>query len=559
MTLSSDDILRLINKGESLKLEFKSDSGPLSSAEMYDEVVALANHQGGILLIGVEDDGAVSGAQPRRGVPMEADKMRAAVFGNTVPALQVEVSTVDLGDARVVAIEVPCSGTIVSTTAGVCKRRALGGDGKPATIPFPPVEHLSRRVDVARLDFSASLVPGASFSDLDPVEFARVRDLIGRLGGDSALLELGDEDLAKAMRVVETCGDELVPNVAGLLLLGREDSLQRLIPGHEIRLQALGSDEGVLLNEVYRGPIPRVLDHIGTQFAARNQEREIPVGLLRLPIPEYSPEGFREALNNAVLHRDYARLGAVYVQLRPDELVVASPGGLPLGLTVDNLLVHEPSPRNPRLAEVFRRVGLVEQTGRGVDRIYLGQLRYGRPLPDYSMTDSEGVRVVLRGGDGSLEFTQLVFEESEGGQLGLDQLIALNILFHERRSDAVAIAPIMQKSATAARSVLEGLVERGLVEARGSRRSREYMLSATLYRRLHIESGYVRGRGFDRIQQEQMVLTYAREHGRISRSQAMELCGVTSSQAKRLLSRMVEDGALELRGVKRTAHYVIPE
>ncbi|MDP2232280.1 MAG: ATP-binding protein, partial [Actinomycetota bacterium] len=419
-------------------------------------------------------------------------------------------------------------------------------------------EHTSRRIDVARMDYSASLVPGAVFEDLDPVEFARVRDLIGRLGGDAVLTELGDVDLAKALRAVETRGDVLAPNVAGLLLLGREDALQRLLPGHEIRFQVLSSDGSVVLNEVYRGPIGKVLEQVGTQFAARNQEAEISIGLLRLPIPDYSPEGFREALNNAVLHRDYSRLGAVYIQLQPDGLFIANPGGFPRGVTVDNLLVHEPNPRNPRLAEVFRRVGLVEQTGRGVDRIYLGQLRYGRPLPDYSQTDADGVRVVLRGGDGSLEFTQVVFEESQDGQLSLDQLIALNALFHERRSDVFAVASVMQKSHAAARSVLEGLVERGLVEARGSRRAREYMLSAALYRRLHIESDYVRGRGFDRIQHEQMVLTYVREHGRIARSQVADLCGMTSSQAKRLLSRMVEDGALELRGEKRTSHYVIP-
>ncbi|MDP2233009.1 MAG: ATP-binding protein, partial [Actinomycetota bacterium] len=141
MTRDRDDLLRLIHLGESLDLEFKSDSGPLSSSEMYDEVVALANCEGGVLLIGVEDDGTITGSQSRGGAPMQACKMRAAVFGNTVPALQVQASVVSLDGKDVVAIEVPYSETIVSTTAGVCKRRALGGDGRPATIPFPPIEH----------------------------------------------------------------------------------------------------------------------------------------------------------------------------------------------------------------------------------------------------------------------------------------------------------------------------------------------------------------------------------------------------------------------------------
>lgn len=96
------------------------------------------------------------------------------------------------------------------------------------------------------------------------------------------------------------------------------------------------------------------------------------MGLFRVPIPDYSLEGFREAFNNAIIHRDYTRLGSVYVQLHHDHLLIANPGAFPAGITVENILVHEPKPRNPRLADAFKRIGIVEQTGRGVDRIYMG-------------------------------------------------------------------------------------------------------------------------------------------------------------------------------------------
>ncbi|MGV8084390.1 MAG: ATP-binding protein [Coriobacteriia bacterium] len=539
-------------------MEFKSDRPAMSSSAIYEEVVALANHEGGVLLIGLEDDGSVSGAQPRRGHSIEPAKMTASVFGNTVPPLRVNTSVVDFDGKTVIAIEVPISETIACTAAGVCKRRAFGGDGRPASVPFPPMEHPTRRIDVAGMDQSAALLSTAVFGDLDPVEFARIRNLIERLGGDAALVELGDEDLAKALRLVETRGEDLVPNVTGILVCGRESAIERLLPSHEVRFQVLDADRAVLVNEVYRGPMGKVLEQIGVQFAARNREQEVAMGLLRFPIPDYSPEGFREAFNNAILHRDYARLGAVYVQIDGDGLLVASPGALPRGVTVDNLLVHEPKPRNPRLAEVLRRIGLVEQTGRGIDRIYLGQLRYGRPLPDYSRTDSDGVRVFLRGGDGSLEFTRMVFSESENDPLGLDQMIALNVLFEDRRTDPASVAVSMQRSPKDARRVLEGLVERGLVEARGNRRSREYILSASLYRRLHMESEYVRGRGFDRIQQEQMVLTYVREHGSITRSQAADLCGMASRQASDLLVSMRDRGQLVLVGERKVAKYIDP-
>lgn len=556
--MNADDVCRLIAAGESMEVEFKSDIPPLSSADTYGEVVALANHEGGVLLVGAEDHGLITGAQPRGGDRIQSEKMDAAIFNNTVPPVAVRTSVVEISDQVVVGIEVPRSESVVATAAGVCKRRALGGDGRPASVPYPPIQQTSRRFDATGLDYSAARLSGATLEDLDPVEIDRVRGMVRRLNGDAALLELDSTEFVKALRAVDTIGAVLIPNVTGLLMFGREDSIARLVPTHEVRFQVLGPDSGVLVNEVYRGPIGRTLEEIAVQFAARNREQEISVGLFRLPVPDYAPEGFRESLNNAILHRDYARLESVNVQFQPDSLTITNPGGFPRGVTTENLLVHEPQPRNPRLAEVFRRIGLVEQTGRGVDRIYAGQLRYGRPLPDYSRTDFDTVRLVLRGGDGSLEFAEMVYEENDTGGLSLDQMIALNTLFHERRTDAHMVAGSIQKSPADARAILEALVERGLAEARGVRRSREYILSGAMYRRLHMKSEYVRGRGFDRIQQEQMVLTYVREHGRITRAVVADLCGLDSKQAKALLLSMRDRGLLVLRGERRGARYELP-
>src|SRR5207247_149928 len=104
-----------------------------------------------------------------------------------------------------------------------------------------------------------------------------------------------------------------------------------------------------------------------------------------------------------------------------DHILITNPGGFPDGVTLENLLVHEPKPRNNLLAEAFKRIGLIEQTGRGIDKIYLGKLRYGRPIPDYTRSDDNNVRVVLRGGEGSLRFAAFVFEEDrQGRSLALD-------------------------------------------------------------------------------------------------------------------------------------------
>jgi ATP-dependent DNA helicase RecG len=253
------------------------------------------------------------------------------------------------------------------------------------------------------------------------------------------------------------------------------------------------------------------------------KKRKSPSACSASPSPDYSPRGFREAVNNAVLHRDYTRLDDVYIQMQHDHLLITSPGGFPEGVTIGNILVHEPKPRNPRLAAAFKRIGLVEQTGRGVDRIFEGQLRYGRPAPDYTRSDASGVRVILNGGEPSLKFASFVYEEDKAGRpFALDELIVLNALFLERRIDAEQASRAIQKGASEGRRVLERLLERGLIEARGEKRARIYHLAASLYNRLQDVSNYVRTHGFDKIQQRQMIIAAVaarktrRSHGKMS-------------------------------------------
>lgn len=544
--------------GEALDREFKSDIRQISDQEIYEEVVALANTAGGVLLIGVGDDGAVTGAKPRHGSTTDPIKLRAAIFNRTVPNVNTRITLLQHPDGTVIAIEVDPYPEPCATTSGKSLRRTISGDGKPQTVAYFPRDQRSRRIDLGLLDFSSQSVPETTLTDLDPLQFERLRQTITRLRGDQSLLELSDEDLAKALRLVETQDRGLVPNMSGLLLLGRETVLRRVLPTHEVYFQVLDAQQQVKVNDAFQGPLLHILEHLEARFTARNSEQEVTVGLFRLPVPDYSLAGFREAVNNAVLHRDLTQMQAVYVQWQPDHLLITNPGGFPAGVTLDNLLVHEPKPRNPRLAEAFRRIGLVEQTGRGVDKIFWEQLRYGRPAPDYSRTDAYGVRVILHGGEASLQFAAFVFEQDKQGHpLTLDDLLVLNTLFFERQIDSEIAAKLVQKDSANARATLERLHERGLIERRGNKRATSYHLSAALYQRFHMKAEYIRAKGFEPIQHEQMVLDYARKHGGISRGEAAELCQLNVHQASRLLQRIsMKNKEFQLVGMGRAARYV---
>jgi len=556
----------LIAAGENLNVEFKGESRErLSDEKIVETVVCLANRSGGAgsesawLLIGVEDDGQITGARPRHGKSTDPLRLQALIANRTRPSLPVRVFVIPMEPegVEVIAIEVPPTRMPVGTSNGVYLQRAIDARGKPICRPMEPADFQALQGSRGLLDYSSLIVEGASWDDLDPLEFERFRRFVreSREQGDATLLNLPDQELAKALGAVEANHEVIHIRVLGLLLFGKEEALQRFLPTHEVAFQVLRGQE-VQVNEFFRWPLLRVMEEVLQRFRARYQEEEVMMGLFRVGVPEYSERAFREAVANALVHRDYTRLGAVHIQWYDDHIVISNPGGFPEGVSLSNILVTPPKPRNPLLADAFKRAGIVERTGRGIDTIFTEQLRNGRPAPSYERSTATDVVLVLYGGKANLQFVRLVVKENQAGRtLGLDELLILNALWQERSLTTPQVSRLLQKPEPDARAVLERLVEIGLVEARGERKGRTYHLSAATYRRLGLPSAYVRRRGFEPIQQEQMVLQYVRAHGRITRREAAELCQISLDQAYRLLQGLVEKGVLIQHGKKKGSWY----
>ncbi len=345
------------------------------------------------------------------------------------------------------------------------------------------------------------------------------------------------------------------PTVVGLMLLGTEDVLRRHLPAYETAFQVLRGTN-VLVNEFFRKPLLETFEAVELLFNARVTEEEIQVGLFRVPIPNFDRRAFREAFVNALVHRDYSRLGAVHVRLDEDGLAISNPGGFVEGVTIANLLVADPRSRNPLLADAIKRIGLAERTGRGIDRIFEGMLRYGRPAPDYSSSDAYTVSVRMQSGETDPTFLKMVIEQEEkSGDMPVDALIILSYLRYERRLTSSDLTASTQKSEQTTRTAIEKLVEAGLVEAHGQGRGRTYTLSAKVYRQSGQKAAYIRQAGFEPIQQEQMVLAYIDKHGSIKRADVMELCRVTKDQAAKLLKRLTMEARITKFGERRGTYY----
>ncbi|MEK7667454.1 MAG: RNA-binding domain-containing protein [Gemmatimonadota bacterium] len=333
--MTPEQLRELIAAGETLDVEFKGEAKKaLSDSDLVDAVVCLSNRPGaepGWLLVGVEDDGRITGARPRHEAgSTDIRRLQAVIANLTRPSVSCRADVFALDDQQVIAIEVSPSRHPVGRSNGLYVRRAVGSDGRPACVPYPFHEMQSHEADRGQLDYSTAVVPEARWADLDPLEFERYRRNIreSRGQGDRSLLDLTDIELAKALGAVVANGEVSAVRVLGLLLFGREEALRSLIPTHEVAFQQLAGQK-VEANDFLRLPLVRTMEELLGRWRARNREQELMVGALRVGVPDYPELALREAVANALIHRDYTRLGAVHVQWHEDRIASPVPAVFP--------------------------------------------------------------------------------------------------------------------------------------------------------------------------------------------------------------------------------------
>ena len=548
--------MRTIPEKETLTVEFKSDIDGFSEAELVAEIVGMTNTEGGMLYLGVEDDGTPTGLSNKHKDPIG---LMALIANKTVPSIPVRAEIIEECDVEIMQIQVPMSRTIVATSDGKIQKRRLKPNESPENVPMYPYEIPSRLSALNLLDYSAQILEGASLEDIDTNERERLRSIIKYRKGDKALLELSDEELDKALQLVKEEAGVLRPTVTGVLLLGKEDRIAELIPTAKATFQVLEGTK-VRKNEQISKPLLATFELFEEYMKAWNPEREMEYGLFRVPIPEFSETAYREGLVNAFCHRDYTILQSVRVAVEDEGLTISSPGGFVEGVNLKNLLTVEPHGRNQVLADALKRIGLAEKTGRGIDRIFEGSIVYGRPLPDYNETTSSCVKLFIQRSEPDLPFTKMISNEENrlGRSLPINSLLILSALQSQRRLSIQEISEYINVAESRTKANVEKLVEAGLVEATGSNKSRVYILSSKIYKEQDNVVGYVRQTGIDAVKYEAWIMELVtKQNGMITRDNVVELLNVSTSQAYRLLKKLTEKGKLELVGSGRKAFYAI--
>ena len=263
-------------------------------------------------------------------------------------------------------------------------------------------------------------------------------------------------------------------------------------------------------------------------------------GLLRINIPTFSEDVAREAILNAISHRDYRHGGSVFVRQTPRQLEIMSPGGFPVGITAENILMRQ-NPRNRRLADALARCGFVERSGQGADLMFQRSIREGKRRPDFSESDEHTVVLKLRGDISDPRFLQFL---EKIGEEKLETFSTADFLVLDTVHRELPIPPVLRINA-------QRLEELGVIEHVSRNK---FMLSQGLYTFLGQRGVYTRRRGLARDTNKQLLLQHIRQNERSPMRELMQvLPNHSREQVKELLYELRNDGLIEVIGRSRAA------
>ena len=365
----------LIRRGPGPQTEFMPEPDQQRLAET---LVAFANGDGGTIVIGMAPDGTVADQ-------LLADEMESALrlaLTACRPPVRTEWEQMDTRKGMAVAIHVPRSTELHSLADGRVlirsgvENRPLGGE---------TIRQLAATKSSG--DYESETMPGASADDLDAEVIAEY--VARREERQQRPMREPQERLLQQIGALDSRGR---PTVVGMLLFGR-DPQSFLTQSGLVFVRFAGTEPrgpeglpGYGRREEIGGPLARVLERAWQVIWEEMRVEAVVRGLQREERTEYPPFAVREALVNAVCHRDYRLRGRrIEVRMFDDRMEVNSPGGLPGYITLDNI-VEEHFSRNPRLVSGLFQWGYIEELGLGIDRMIEDMVQAGHPTPVFRAT-----------------------------------------------------------------------------------------------------------------------------------------------------------------------------
>ncbi|MGO9056246.1 MAG: ATP-binding protein [Candidatus Binataceae bacterium] len=526
----------LIGDREDEHLEFKEARNSFEFEELVKYGAALANEGGGKIVLGVTD--TIPRTVVGSGAFADLERTKAGLVERL--HLRIQVQEISHPNGRVLIFEVPARpiGMPIQYKGAYWMRAG------ESLVPMTP-DMLKRIFDEGGPDYSAEICEGASLTDLDPAAPRRLRDLWSRKASNRAIQNSSDEQLLADLELMF----EARLTYAGLILCGTKAALGRFLPQAEIVFEYRSHESSLQFQqrEEYRRGALSFLEELWNVINLRNDIQQYRDGLFVWDILTFNEAVVREAILNAISHRDYRLPGSVFVRQFPKRIEIISPGGFPPGINETNILDRQ-SPRNRRIAEVLQKCGLVERSGQGVNRMFEECIRESKPKPDFFGTDEHQVSVTLRGEVQDPRF--LRFLEQVGRErlssFTTQDLLVLDLVHY----DQPIPAPLHPRMTL--------LVDDGVIERVGRGRGTRYILSRKFYGFLGKKGVYTRKRGLDRETNKALLLKHI-EDNQQEGSQLGDLMQVLPSltryQVQTLLRELKAEGRIASAGTRRAGRW----
>jgi ATP-dependent DNA helicase RecG len=391
-------------------------------------------------------------------------------------------------------------------------------------------------------DFSADICPGATIEALEKAAIEEFRKRWIDKSKNTALATISPEQLLRDAELLTS--DSIT--FAALILFGTKASIGRFLGQSEIIFEYRSTEASgpAQQRKEYRQGFFSYYDELWSVINLRNDIQHYQDGLFIKDIPTFAERSVREAILNAVSHRNYQLGGSVFIRQFPQHIVIESPGGLPYGITLENILERQ-NPRNRRLADAFAKCGLVERSGQGVNLMFEQCVQQGKIPPDFQKTDEYAVVLELNGQVRDPKFVQYLERIGQETQASFSTHDFI-VLDHIHREE-----PIPE----ALQCRLKNLLEFGAIERTGRNR---YVLAKRFYSIIGKKGVYTRKKGLDRETNKQLILKHIRDNAKEG-TKVEELYqilpGHSRGQMQALLRELRESALIQCIGVKKGARW----
>jgi len=539
------------DKNKDYKSLRKAIGSKANHRDLAETCVCFANAQGGEIIIGVED---------KNSSPPSRQQVKQEALNKLMKSLRELTDGVGIVDPKIIQHEnggeyftlriLPSTRTIATTSSGKVFIRVSDNC-------FPVGSEELTDLAAEKTAFQWEIIVSQKIKVAE-ADSNKVNGLLGDLRNSDKVSDfIKEKEDTEILSFYQLLSQEGYLTNLGVLWLGKPAQIARLSYPVTVQYIVYNEKEEKIRKKDWHYHLhspKELLLGIEKEAVELTYSTELPDGLFRKNIRLYPKEVVRELLVNAIAHKKYTVSGDIFIEVYPDKLTITNPGGLPLGVTANNIL-HERQRRNPHLIQLMSDLKLMEGEGSGYDLVYEKMARDGKPMPHVE-SDFTKVRVTVQAGVVNPEVTSILDYIDKHFELTQKEYITLGIIATEKKLPSTQLASYLQlNQEDRTRTWLGSLLEKGILITQGERKGTHYLLNPKLFEQAQIDISPSL-KTMEPYKLEALIREDLRYNGKSRMSEIKKrLEGVAGKDVQKTVYRMVKNGSIMPFGAKKNRSY----